>query len=490
MVRDSASEKNRDLARQFACTACAHTDNVNDMLARSGPHSLFRALVECCPRSVRCDEVTNLHGLAEAEFNKVLQAAGFQRERDRRVNAMTRSEDPSGAGMYLFCCRRWRDVNNPVDRGELVSGWKSICDSFPVVAQHCTLERFLSVISKFHDNWKPNAGRAKKKPKKQTKEVHLSCTVSPVQSLHGAGMASVGRRDFPAHQLVESPDTSAPAQWAAPSIMAPQPVIYGLGSEGLGKANDLHLRLMDSLASTISAMKDGVQPTGESLAATRATIAQSLRAKDPAVQSWFHRTTQPFDSAGVFQLSSSASLTPRSVGETLGSELSPWSSNNELRMRGIELSLAANRPFVFTGQPRPAQSSTPLAVSQGPQDQTQVALQKSVPQRPVPKRHEPTIVSRVAPSMLAASIGTPQQQQQPVQVSSPLSGPGGQWVDCPDLPFLTARQLGTSLQQQLVLHNQAKPFLQSQLLPTDCFSFGMTAHQSPRPSVKTQIPGS
>jgi hypothetical protein len=42
---------------------------------------------ECFPNFVKGDTLETREGLQEAEFNKALQAGGFQRERDRRVDA-------------------------------------------------------------------------------------------------------------------------------------------------------------------------------------------------------------------------------------------------------------------------------------------------------------------------------------------------------------------------------------------------------------------
>eukprot|EP00288_Rhodomonas_lens_P014329 CAMPEP_0177693712 /NCGR_PEP_ID=MMETSP0484_2-20121128/2546_1 /TAXON_ID=354590 /ORGANISM="Rhodomonas lens, Strain RHODO" /LENGTH=333 /DNA_ID=CAMNT_0019204541 /DNA_START=41 /DNA_END=1039 /DNA_ORIENTATION=+ len=165
MGRASASIQNRELAKQFAQLVTVPTTCVNDMIARSGPLSIFAALSECCPECVRGCGVNQKYGIAEAEFNKAVQACGFIRERDRRVNAMTRSSDPLGAGMYLFSQRRWRDVNDPQDKAELESGWAALCERLPWISRQCTLDRFFELVSKFHDGWQPNAGRARKKPR-------------------------------------------------------------------------------------------------------------------------------------------------------------------------------------------------------------------------------------------------------------------------------------------------------------------------------------
>jgi len=67
--------------------------------------------------------------------------------------------------MYLFSMRRWRDVNDAQDKAELEGGWASLCERLPWIAKQCSKEQFLDVVSRFHDDWQPNAGRARKKPR-------------------------------------------------------------------------------------------------------------------------------------------------------------------------------------------------------------------------------------------------------------------------------------------------------------------------------------
>jgi len=133
------------------------------MVARSGPLSIYAALCECCPAAVRMDITGSKYGVSETQFNKCLQAAGFERERDRRGKALNKQEDPVGAGMYLFCMRRWRDPRDATDLEELSHGWKELCALFPVNTADCTLDRFIQLCEKMHDCWKPNAGRAMKR---------------------------------------------------------------------------------------------------------------------------------------------------------------------------------------------------------------------------------------------------------------------------------------------------------------------------------------
>jgi hypothetical protein len=120
---------------------------------------------ECFPNFVKGDTLETREGLQEAEFNKALQAGGFQRERDRRVNAPAKNSDPLGAGTYLFSNCEWKDPANEKDRSELHQGFRHLAERFPAAGRCCTFERFLEVVTRFHDGWQPNAGRARKKQK-------------------------------------------------------------------------------------------------------------------------------------------------------------------------------------------------------------------------------------------------------------------------------------------------------------------------------------
>ncbi|EKX38486.1 hypothetical protein GUITHDRAFT_165219 [Guillardia theta CCMP2712] len=205
MGRTSASAENKELARQFAHTVCSPTDNINDMVARSGPFSLYAALSECFPSCVKTDGGTSRYGLQEAEFNKAVQAGGFRRERDRRVNALTKRVDPLGAGMYLFSMRVWKDPSNPRDREELMQGWRHLVERFPQVAKVCSVDRFLEVVSKFHDAWQPNAGRARKKQKMQANEMAekpLSSSSLTSPTLGSMDASSRRMSDLERHPLV------------------------------------------------------------------------------------------------------------------------------------------------------------------------------------------------------------------------------------------------------------------------------------------------
>ena len=120
---------------------------------------------ECFPKLVKGDTLETRDGLQEAEFNKALQAGGFRRERDRRVDAPAKSSDPLGAGTYLFSNCQWKDPSNEKDRRDLMLRFQHLAERFPAAGKSCNFTHFIEVVTKFHDGWKPNAGRARKKQK-------------------------------------------------------------------------------------------------------------------------------------------------------------------------------------------------------------------------------------------------------------------------------------------------------------------------------------
>ncbi|EKX41708.1 hypothetical protein GUITHDRAFT_112122 [Guillardia theta CCMP2712] len=180
MVRPAASRENKNFAPKFAMAITTSTPVLNDMVARSGPFSLYSCLCECCPSAVRLHTGGVKDGLSETEFNKALQAAGFERERDRRGKALNKLDDPLGAGMYLFSYRRWRNPSDPGDRAALEDAHDELCAQFPSNMQHCDLDRFLKVVSSFCEVWAPNAGRAKKRPRSTWKLSGQEEVISPV----------------------------------------------------------------------------------------------------------------------------------------------------------------------------------------------------------------------------------------------------------------------------------------------------------------------
>lgn len=59
--------------------------------------SIFSALQECCPGVIRNNaSASGRRGITMIEFNKALEKHGFEKMRDRRTDAATRQDDPTG----------------------------------------------------------------------------------------------------------------------------------------------------------------------------------------------------------------------------------------------------------------------------------------------------------------------------------------------------------------------------------------------------------
>ena len=63
------------------------------LVDRSGRHSLFACLQECCPSAIRNDDpFIGRHGMTEIEYNKVLEKNGFLKVRNRSLERACAAE--------------------------------------------------------------------------------------------------------------------------------------------------------------------------------------------------------------------------------------------------------------------------------------------------------------------------------------------------------------------------------------------------------------
>jgi len=144
----------------FANAVTKHSPSRLDFVARSGPLSLFSALGDFFPPSVRLENGSGFRdGVTEIQFNKELQKNGFSRVRDRRTHATKRSEDPTGAGMYLFSQLKWRDPTDPEDREVLLEKWQNLVKKNPLMTMRCSLEKFLALVQRFQTEWETSIER-------------------------------------------------------------------------------------------------------------------------------------------------------------------------------------------------------------------------------------------------------------------------------------------------------------------------------------------
>ena len=112
------------------------------------------------------------------EFNKSLERAGFRKMRDRRIDAATRQEDPTGgerchscsccalivlpAGLCLFSFRQWKNPDDESKKWDLFKSWEYLVETFPHFGAECNWEKFLSVCKRYEEEWKPYSGAGRK----------------------------------------------------------------------------------------------------------------------------------------------------------------------------------------------------------------------------------------------------------------------------------------------------------------------------------------
>ncbi|EKX35711.1 hypothetical protein GUITHDRAFT_118097 [Guillardia theta CCMP2712] len=163
MVRPSASEENRNIALSFAKMITTPTEDMTEksVVLRSGSWSIYSALSECCPWTIRNhDPVTGRCGLTEIEFNKTLEKNGFKKIRDRSSSfkwlEQIEEVDMKNA-RYFFAGRRWKNPDIHSEYLELKEGWESIRASCPYahlpLGGRCSFQNLVSVCRKFHNGW-------------------------------------------------------------------------------------------------------------------------------------------------------------------------------------------------------------------------------------------------------------------------------------------------------------------------------------------------
>mmetsp|Transcript_51671 Transcript_51671/g.121306 ORF Transcript_51671/g.121306 Transcript_51671/m.121306 type:complete len:327 (-) Transcript_51671:52-1032(-) len=154
MGRPSASAENRAFSVFFAHAVTKKSHSRLDFVARSGPLSLFSSLARMFPAYARTEDGQGFRdGVSEVQFNKELQKNGFLRVRDRRTCATRRSEDPTGAGMYLFSHLKWRDPSDAEDREVLVGKYNEMVKKFPLITLGFKMEKLMDIVGKFHKDW-------------------------------------------------------------------------------------------------------------------------------------------------------------------------------------------------------------------------------------------------------------------------------------------------------------------------------------------------
>jgi hypothetical protein len=228
MPRPRASPEIKALALDFACVVT--TDEGADgssFVARHGPHSIYAVLTRCCIGAIRDHTPeSNRKGISEAEFLRVLAERAkpvhnreFLRFRDRKAVKM--SDDPTGAGMCMFCNVRWRSPANPTDLKYLREQHTSLSKKYALVAGTVLvswLETLTAVTSaclarKRSRDWPEHDGTLESSPTKVVKTLPTHLAVSRSQ-----GRQDVRRPNGRRHVAqVPARATQAPVKGAPPS---------------------------------------------------------------------------------------------------------------------------------------------------------------------------------------------------------------------------------------------------------------------------------
>ena len=170
MVRPTGSPTNRRIALEFAKLVTRPTGNDDDLVARCGRCCLFSTLQETYPSLARAEYGGARDGLSEVEFNKLLQASGFRRVRNRKAGASNRAQDPLGAGLYMFSGIRWLDPDEPHEVKLLASGLAHLALKFPQLGGFTSggLEGILAILRRNRRWWEENAWqRARRRQARQ-----------------------------------------------------------------------------------------------------------------------------------------------------------------------------------------------------------------------------------------------------------------------------------------------------------------------------------
>eukprot|EP00286_Rhodomonas_abbreviata_P017174 CAMPEP_0181329710 /NCGR_PEP_ID=MMETSP1101-20121128/23467_1 /TAXON_ID=46948 /ORGANISM="Rhodomonas abbreviata, Strain Caron Lab Isolate" /LENGTH=370 /DNA_ID=CAMNT_0023438829 /DNA_START=77 /DNA_END=1189 /DNA_ORIENTATION=- len=296
MGRPVASSENKLVAVCFAKAVLKPSDARMDLVARSGPYSVYQALSQIFPG---CSHSKANEGINEVQMNKALQKAGFMRVRDRRTHATKRADDPTGAGMYLFCNVRWRDPNDPDDRAELVKGWQAL-EKLPDLVQQCTFENFISVIERFHRNWLPSAERTGFTVEEvESEEDSIGMEVSPVHNFDFGKCCS-------APNLLQS-HRSVPSSGPTNGVFAPQATSpqWSMGQHLQPSSHDLTqeiMRLQAELAKAKAAPNMPCQATFPLGLSPGISTHSSLRPSYPLGSNAMNTSPIPFGAGGSLDL--------------------------------------------------------------------------------------------------------------------------------------------------------------------------------------------
>jgi len=101
-------------------------------------------------QSARC------FGLSEVEFNKALERSGFKKLRDRchvpvGVKELDFAKGPTAR--YVFCNRRWRNPDDPLELEELRQGWLKLRECVWILGADLSFESLVQCCRVRYAQW-------------------------------------------------------------------------------------------------------------------------------------------------------------------------------------------------------------------------------------------------------------------------------------------------------------------------------------------------
>lgn len=192
--------------------------------------------------------------------------------------------------MYLFSNLKWRDPQDPVDHNHLVSGWKAICERFPMVGQRCDAEKFLGIVEKFHSSWQPNAERMNSCALFDVEDEHEEA--SPPQTAHCLSASSMQT------ECAQQSPSLAPLKSDAAFVAQPPHAFQEL----------IRLQLELAKAQTLSLLQVQMAQNSSFAASSLSHAPHSSPILPPVNPSVYHSSSSP--SLPPLHLNSAAMLPP------------------------------------------------------------------------------------------------------------------------------------------------------------------------------------
>jgi hypothetical protein len=133
------------------------------------------------PRVVRCNSFGERDGLSEVEFNKLLQASGFRRVRNRKAGVSNRVDDPLGAGLYMFSGIRWLNPDESQEVEQLSVDLARLILKFPHLESLAAggIDWLLAILRRNRQWWEESAWRqSRRRRQRQHLFIHAKLNAS------------------------------------------------------------------------------------------------------------------------------------------------------------------------------------------------------------------------------------------------------------------------------------------------------------------------